>query len=109
VPVFELATLKPRTLMLRTSHFPDLPAATLHRVLAEQSDAVQVVWTKLIGFAGHPQPVWCEIDTFGYRVLPGAARTTRGAREIRIRIDATGRWAAAIITAWQKIRAPNRG
>ena len=32
------------------------------------------------------------------------ARITRGARQLRLRIDATWRWAAAIVTAWQHLR-----
>ena len=32
------------------------------------------------------------------------ARLTRGARKLRLRIDATWRWAQAIATAWQHIR-----
>ena len=37
-------------------------------------------------------------------MLHVAARITRGARQIRLRIDATWRWAAIIATAWQAIR-----
>jgi hypothetical protein len=33
-----------------------------------------------------------------------AARTTRGARQARLRIDATWRWAKAVTTAWLRIR-----
>ncbi|HYP95262.1 MAG TPA: IS1380 family transposase [Mycobacterium sp.] len=64
-----------------------------------------VAWAKLIGFIGHPEIARCEIPTFRYRVLHTAARITRGARQTRLRIDATWRWAAAIATAWQRIRA----
>jgi hypothetical protein len=64
-----------------------------------------VAWTKLIGFTGHPELAYCEIETFRYRVLHVAARITRGARQLRLRIDATWRWAAAIATAWVRIRA----
>ena len=39
------------------------------------------------------------------RVLHVAARVTRGARQLRLRIDATWRWATPIATAWQRIRA----
>jgi hypothetical protein len=53
-----------------------------------------ITWTKLIGFADHPGLARCEIDTFRYRVLHVAARITHGARQIRLRIDATWRWAA---------------
>jgi len=34
-----------------------------------------------------------------------AARITRGARQLRLRIDATWRWAQAIAAAWTRIRA----
>jgi len=64
-----------------------------------------VAWTKLIGFTGHSKIARCEIAAFRYRVLHVAARITRGARQIRLRIDATWRWAAAITTAWHRIRA----
>ena len=64
-----------------------------------------VAWTKLIGFTSHSEIARCEINTFRYRVLHVAARITRGARQLRLRIDATWRWAAAITTAWQAIRA----
>jgi hypothetical protein len=63
-----------------------------------------VTWSKLIGFVGHPDLAKCEIDTFRYRVLHVAARITRGARQIRLRIDATWRWATAISQAWLRLR-----
>ena len=63
-----------------------------------------IAWTKLIGFTDHPELARCEIDTFRYRVCHVAARITRGARQIRLRIDATWRWAHALATAWQTIR-----
>ena len=59
--------------------------------------------------AGQQQtPIKCEepeISAFRYRVLHVAARITRGARQRRLRIDATWRWANAIATAWQRLRA----
>ena len=64
-----------------------------------------VAWAKLIGFIGQPNIARCEIATFRYRVLHVAARITRGARQLRLRIDATWRWAIAITTAWHRIRA----
>jgi len=64
-----------------------------------------VAWAKLIGFRDEPALARCEIDTFRYRVLHVAARITRGARQIKLRIDATWRWATTIATAWQRIRA----
>ena len=64
-----------------------------------------VTWSKLIGFTDHPGLATCEIETFRYRVLHVAARITRGARQIRLRIDATWRWATVISQAWQRLRA----
>ncbi|ADU00735.1 IS1380 family transposase [Mycolicibacterium gilvum] len=63
-----------------------------------------VTWCRLIGFRTHPGLARAEIATFRYRVLHVAARITRSARQVRLRIDATWRWAAQIATAWQKIR-----
>ncbi|MDO0978186.1 IS1380 family transposase [Mycolicibacterium frederiksbergense] len=47
-----------------------------------------VTWTRLIGFRAHPTLAHAEIATFRYRVLHVAARITRGARQLRLRIDA---------------------
>jgi hypothetical protein len=63
-----------------------------------------LAWTKLIGFTDHPGLARCEIQTFRYQVLHVAARITRGARQTRLRIDATWRWASQIATAWQHLR-----
>ena len=76
-------------------------AAWLEIVLAATD---LVTWTRLIGFANQPGLARAEITTFRYRVLHVAARITRGARQRRLRIDATWRWAAQIATAWQRIR-----
>ncbi len=64
-----------------------------------------VTWTRLIGFTSHPALARAEITTFRYRVLHVAARITRGARQTRLRIDATWRWAQAICQAWQRLRS----
>ena len=64
-----------------------------------------VAWIKLIGFTDHTDLATCEIDTFRYRVLHVAARVTRGARQVRLRMDATWRWATPIGHAWQRLRA----
>ena len=68
----------------------DANAAWLEIILAATD---LVTWAKLIGFTDHPDLARCEIDTFRYRVLHVAARITRGARQTRLRIDATWRWA----------------
>ena len=46
-------------------------------------------------------------DSIRYRVLHVAARITNVARQLRLRIDATWRWAGAIATAWQRIAPPS--
>jgi hypothetical protein len=70
-------------------HRSDANAAWLEIILAATD---LVAWSKLIGFTDHPDLVTCEIGTFRYRVLHVAAHITRGARQIRLRIDATWRW-----------------
>lgn len=64
-----------------------------------------VCWTKLLGFTGVPALAHAEIATFRNRVLHVAARITRGARQVRVRIDRTWKYADAIADAWLKIRA----
>ena len=76
-------------------------AAWLEIVLAA---ADLVTWCRLLGFRNDPGLARAEITTFRYRVLHVAARITRGARQLRLRIDATWRWASQIATAWQTIR-----
>jgi len=80
----------------------DANAAWLEIIMAATD---LVAWTKLIGFTDHPDLARCEIGTFRYRILHVAARLTRGARQLRLRIDSTWRWANAIATAWTRIRA----
>ena len=63
-----------------------------------------VAWCKLLGFSDEPALARCEIAAFRYRVLHVAARITRGARQIRLRIDATWRWTIAISQAWLRLR-----
>ena len=81
-----------------------IDAAHLSRIRAARAHARQQAWATLIGFTDHPDLARCEIETFRYRVLHVAARVTRGARQLRLRIDATWRWAQAIATAWTRIR-----
>jgi Transposase DDE domain group 1 len=64
-----------------------------------------VTWTKALCFSDQPGLLRCEIATFRYRVLHVAARLTHGARQTRIRIDTAWRWATAIATGWQRLRA----
>jgi hypothetical protein len=83
-------------------HRAEANAAWLEIILAATD---LVAWSKLIGFTDHPALAACEIDTFRYRFLHVAARITRSARQIRLHIDATWRWATAISQAWQRLRA----
>lgn len=83
-------------------HGFDANAAWLEIVLAA---ADLVAWAQLIAFSHAPELARCEIAAFRYRVLHVAARITKGARQLRLRIDATWRWAGAIATAWQRLRA----
>jgi hypothetical protein len=102
------ARIEDRIRELKTTGLRNLPcqsfdanAAWLEIVLAA---ADLVTWSQLIGFTGHPELARCEIATFRYQVLHVAARITRGARRVRLRIDATWRWAAIIATAWHTVR-----
>lgn len=102
------ARVEDRIRELKDSGLRNLPchsfwanAAWLEIVLAATD---LVTWARLIGFRGHPALARAEIATFRYRVLHVAARITRGARQLRLRIDATWRWAPAIAAAWHHIR-----
>jgi len=64
-----------------------------------------VCWAKLVGFTGTPRLAHAEIATFRNLVLHVGARITRGARQVRLRIDRTRRYADAIAQAWLSIRA----
>ncbi len=62
-------------------------------------------WTKQICFADVTELARCEIAAFRYRVLHVAARLTRSARQTRLRIDKTWRWAARIAEGFHRLRA----
>ena len=64
-----------------------------------------VCWTKLLGFTDTPALAHAEIATFRNLVLHVAARITRSARQIRVRLDQTWKHADAIAQAWRTIRA----
>ncbi|MGV1030566.1 MAG: IS1380 family transposase [Dermatophilaceae bacterium] len=64
-----------------------------------------IVWSKLIGFPDTPELACCEIAAFRYRILHVAARLTRSARRLHLRIDATWRWASHLAKAFHRIRA----
>jgi len=52
-----------------------------------------LAWCKLIAFIDEPDLACSEVATFRYRVLHVAARIIRAARQPRLRIDRTWRWA----------------
>jgi hypothetical protein len=64
-----------------------------------------VCWAKILGFTGTPVLAHAEIATFRNLVLHVAARLTHGARQVRLRIDRTWKYAQAIADAWLRIRA----
>jgi hypothetical protein len=64
-----------------------------------------VCWAKILGFIDTPMLAHAEIATFRYRVLHVAARITRSARHVHVRIDRTWEHAAAIAEGWHRIRA----
>jgi hypothetical protein len=64
-----------------------------------------VCWAKLLGFTGTPALAHAEIATFRNLVLHVAARITHSARQTRVRIDNTCKYAHAIADAWLRIRA----
>jgi Transposase DDE domain group 1 len=75
--------------------------AWLHALLT----AIDLVcWTKILGFTDTPALAHAEIVTLRNLVLHVGARITRGARQVRLRIDQTCRYATAIATAWLTIR-----
>jgi hypothetical protein len=77
-------------------------SAWLEAVLAA---ADLVCWAKLICFAHIPSLARCEIAAFRYRILHAAAQLTRSARQARLRIDRTWRWAAQIAEGFHRLRA----
>ena len=64
-----------------------------------------VCWAKVLGFRGTPVLARAEIATFRNLVLHVGARITRGARQVRVRIDETCVYAEAIAVGWLRIRA----
>jgi Transposase DDE domain group 1 len=77
-------------------------SAWLEAVLAA---ADLVCWAKLICFSHVPSLARCEIAAFRYRILHAAAQLTRSARQVRLRIDRTWRWAAQIAEGFHRLRA----
>ena len=65
--------------------------------------ATLLAWLKLLALEGHLAKA--EPKTLRYRILHTAARLARSGRRRRLKIAATWPWAAAIVTAWDRITA----
>ena len=65
--------------------------------------ATLTAWLKLIALDG--TLARAEPKTLRYRIFHAAARLVRGGRRRLLKIAATWPWAAAIITAWDRISA----
>lgn len=63
-----------------------------------------ITWTKLIAYKDHPSIGRAEIAAFRYMILHTAARITRGARQLRLRVDAGWRWANEVAHGYTAIR-----
>ena len=64
-----------------------------------------VCWSKLICFADDPAIARCEIDAFRYAILHMAARLTRSARTVHLRLDRNWAWAKTLVAAFSRLRA----
>lgn len=63
-----------------------------------------LTWTKLLAYQDHPSIGRAEIAAFRYMILHAAARITRGARQLRLRVDAGWRWATDVAHGYTAIR-----
>ena len=64
-----------------------------------------VCWSKLICFADEPVIAHCEIDAFRYAILHTAARLTRSARALYLRLDRTWAWSKVLARGFLRLRA----
>jgi hypothetical protein len=64
-----------------------------------------VCWSKLICFSDEPVIAHCEIDAFRYAILHMAARLTRSARALYVRLDRTWAWSKVLARGFSRLRA----
>jgi hypothetical protein len=64
-----------------------------------------VCWSKLICFSDEPVIAHCEIDAFRYAILHTAARLTRSARALYLRLDRTWAWSKVLARGFLRLRA----
>ena len=62
-------------------------------------------WTQTILLHDQPDLARAEPKTLRYRLLHVAARLVRGGRKLRLKIDKTWRWAAALARAFHRLAA----
>lgn len=72
---------------------------------AAMAAADLVCWSKLICFADDPAIAHCEIEAFRYAILHMAARITRSARSVHLRLDRGWAWAKVLARAFSRLRA----
>ncbi|MGA3219753.1 MAG: hypothetical protein ABSE77_11880 [Acidimicrobiales bacterium] len=65
-----------------------------------------VCWPKLVCFAILPVIAHCEIEAFRYAILHMAARVTRSAGAVHLRLDRAWAWAGVLAKAISRLRAP---
>ena len=63
-----------------------------------------VCWSKLICFADDDAIAHCEVDAYRYAILHMAARLTRSARQVHVRLDRTRASAKALERAFCRLR-----
>jgi hypothetical protein len=64
-----------------------------------------VCWSKLICFADEADIAHCEIDAFRYAILHTAARLTRSARALYLRLDRRWAWSKVLARGFLRLRA----
>jgi hypothetical protein len=80
-------------------------SAEVRVVCPDRSEVIAASNATDIDLAAGAELARCEINAPRYRVLHVATRITHGARQLRLRLDNTWRWATAIATAWHRLLA----
>jgi len=87
-------------------HFPSREFAINQAWLACALTAIDLLaWTQTMLFYDQPALAAAEPKTLRYRLLHVAAHLTRSARRQHLRIDKSWPWAAALVTAFDRLRA----
>ncbi len=87
-------------------HFPSREFAINQAWLACALTAIDLLaWTQTMLFYDQPALAAAEPKTLRYRLLHVAAHLTRSAPRQHLRIDKSWPWAAALVTAFDRLRA----